>query len=255
MADNAVVLIARAGESTWILYNALSKQFNVHVLLESAPSKRQVIFSRMRRLGAFRVFGQLLFQFIVAIPLSRLSGGRRNEIVQESSISVKPPPVTKTSGITSVNAPATWSLVRSLSPKVIVINGTRILSKATLDAFNVPVLNTHVGITPKYRGVHGAYWALANNDPQHCGVTVHMVDAGIDTGGILHQAVITPTRKDNFTTYPILQMALGSKLLCQAVGEVIEGTQRTITGPDGDERWYHPTLWEYCFHRITKGVR
>ena len=25
-------------------------------------------------------------------------------------------------------------------------------------------VNTHVGITPKYRGVHGGYWSLVKND-------------------------------------------------------------------------------------------
>ena len=255
MADNTVVLIARAGESTWILYNALSKQFNVHVLLESPPSKRKVIRSRIRRLGAVRVFGQLLFQFMVVLPLSRFSAGRRKEIVQEFGISVKPPPASETSGITSVNASATWSLVKSLSPRVIVINGTRILSKATLNAFNIPVLNTHVGITPKYRGVHGAYWALANKDPQHCGVTVHLVDTGIDTGGILHQALITPTKKDNFSTYPTMQMAVGSTLLQKAIEEVIEGNARTISDTGDSKRWYHPSLVEYLGNLIRLGVR
>ena len=41
----------------------------------------------------------------------------------------------------------------------------------------------HAGITPQYRGVHGGYWAVVNNDPEHCGVTIHFVDKGIDTGG------------------------------------------------------------------------
>jgi methionyl-tRNA formyltransferase len=43
----------------------------------------------------------------------------------------------------------------------------------------------HAGITPRYRGTHGGYWVLLNNDPGHCGVTIHLVDPGIDTGSIV----------------------------------------------------------------------
>ena len=50
-----------------------------------------------------------------------------------------------------------------------------------------PVLNYHAGITPKYRGMNGGYWALATGDAGNFGATVHLVDAGVDTGGVLHQ--------------------------------------------------------------------
>ncbi len=255
MRDNRLVLIARAGDSTWILYNALSKLYDTHVLVEEPPSTHSLIRSRVRRLGAGRVFGQLLFQALLVTPMSRVSRGRRQEIIQEFDVSTAPPPPENVEKTASVNHPSCWEAVRAFAPDLIVINGTRILSKATLQAFGVPVINTHVGITPRYRGVHGAYWALVNKDLQHCGVTVHLVDTGVDTGGILHQAVIHPTIKDNFTTYPTLQMAVGSTLLCQAVREVLDGTERNIIGPDGDKRWYHPTLWEYILNFLKLGVR
>lgn len=255
MRDKRLVLIARAGDSTWILYNALSKSFSTHVLVEEPPSTTSLIRSRVRRLGAWRVFGQLLFQTLLVTPISHASRGRRQQIIQEFDVSTAPPPPQKVEKVQSINHPSCWETVRTLSPDVIIINGTRILSKATLQAFGVPVINTHVGITPRYRGVHGAYWALVNKDLPNCGVTVHLVDSGIDTGSILHQAVIQPTSKDNFTTYPTLQMAIGSTLLCQAVGEVLDGSERRITGPNGDKRWYHPTLWEYILNFLRLGVR
>src|SRR5690606_24425483 len=94
--------------------------------------------------------------------------------------------------VPSVNATQCIDLVQKIEPDIVVVNGTRIISKKVLDAVPVSFINTHVGITPKYRGVHGAYWALACGDTDNCGVTVHLVDKGIDTGGILKQAVIAP---------------------------------------------------------------
>lgn len=254
MPTDQVVLIARAGQGTWILYNALRGGYRVHLLLETPPSRLKLIRARMRRLGLRRVVGQLLFQSLVRMPLAYFSRGRRHAILREHGASATPP-LNQVERITSVNSPECWARVKELAPKVIVINGTRILSKATLKSFGVPVLNTHVGITPKYRGVHGAYWALANNDPEHCGVTVHLVDSGIDTGGVLHQALIVPTNKDNLTTYPTLQLAVGSQLLNRAVAEVLEGKHRIQPTPSGNRRWYHPTLWEYFGNLIRSGTR
>ena len=154
-----------------------------------------------------------------------------------------------------MNDPATWELVRSLAPRAVVINGTRILSQHTITALGVPILNTHVGITPMYRGVHGAYWALVHDDRAHCGVTVHHVDAGVDTGYILHQAVIQPTAADNFSTYPTLQMVSGSKLMVKAVREVIDGTTIPRKPEGSDRRWEIPTLWQYLRNRSRSGVR
>ena len=37
--------------------------------------------------------------------------------------------------------------------------------------------------------------------PETCGVTIHLVDAGIDTGAVLAQAPICPSPRDNFTTW------------------------------------------------------
>ena len=51
-----------------------------------------------------------------------------------------------------------------------MINGTRIISKATLGCVPAVFINTHVGITPTYRGVHGGYWSLVEGERARCGV-------------------------------------------------------------------------------------
>jgi len=70
-------------------------------------------------------------------------------------------------------------------PDVVVVNGTRIIAEKVLHSVPATFLNTHSGITPLYRGAHGGYWALVKKDRANCGVTIHVVDAGIDTGGIV----------------------------------------------------------------------
>lgn len=254
MDTERVVVVGRRGDSTHILFNALSARFTTSLIYEEPPPLWQLLRARARRLGWTRVLGQVLFQVVIAWPLSFASRHRRNEILRGAGASTDAPdgPVATT---ISVNSGDLRARLNALRPQVVVISGTRILTGTTLEAVGMPVLNVHAGITPRYRGVHGAYWALVNRDQEHCGVTVHLVDAGIDTGGILYQSTIPPARRDNFTTYPVLQVVEGSRLLCQAVDDAINGRIHTVQGPDGSRRWYHPTLWQYLRYHITRGVR
>ncbi|MBK9176114.1 MAG: formyl transferase [Flavobacteriales bacterium] len=192
---------------------------------------------------------------LIAKPLSLLSRSRRQEILADHRLSDGPIPIDRIQRIRSVNDPASWNLVRELRASAVVINGTRILRPAAIAGIGVPILNTHVGITPMYRGVHGAYWALVRKDRDHCGVTVHLVDEGVDTGAILHQALIHPASKDDFSTYPTLQMAVGCGLMMQALGEVIARTSKPSAPTGPSARWNHPTLWGYVRARLRDGIR
>ncbi|MCL4283197.1 MAG: hypothetical protein KJZ58_13160 [Flavobacteriales bacterium] len=254
MTAKEVVLVARKGWSADSIYHVLATRYRVHVIFEQPPSLWKLLQWRIRRSGFITVGGQFLFRLFEVMFLLGGSARRRREILSwhgpHGSI-----PSTMAATTPSVNSKDCLDRIKTLSPAVVVINGTRILTRHTLDAIKVPVINVHAGITPRYRGVHGAYWALVNNDRENCGVTVHLVDEGVDTGGILKQALIHPGPKDNFATYPYLQLAAALSPLCEAVQECMDGKTRVLAGPPGSHRWFHPTLWDYLHNRIRKGVR
>mgnify|MGYP003330073050 CR=1 FL=1 len=75
-------------------------------------------------------------------------------------------------------------------PDVIIVNGTSILSQSVLDSCNALFLNTHCGITPKYRGVHGAYWALVNNDNEN-----RLVNDDIETAKKVGESMLEEATK------------------------------------------------------------
>jgi len=254
MREHQIVLVGRKGTSTNILYHALSARYAVRLVHEDPPPRWKVLRWRAGRLGWPRALGQLLFQVLIMAPMHAASAKRRSAIIRDAGLSAAPP-TTTVFRTPSVNNPAFLARLQEWAPRLVVINGTRILTGRTLSSVGVPVLNVHTGITPKYRGVHGAYWALVQNDTAHCGVTVHLVDEGVDTGGILQQGLIQPTARDNFTTYPTLQAAVGGKLLVQAVKDVLSGSTRPTAGPGGSRRWYHPTLWAYARYRLLRGIR
>ena len=122
---------------------------------------------------------------------------------------------------------------------------------------SVPVLlNVHTGITPRYRGSHGAFWAVYEGKPELAGVTVLQIDAGIDTGGIVAQAVIEVEASDTYRTLPVKQSLAAVPLVMEAVERVLSGTHQTYRRADLEDKfWSSPTIGEYLeFHRRLKTV-
>jgi len=257
MKNKKIVLLAGKGQSTNIVFNSINKKFGVYLaILEEKENTKIFLKRRIKKLGLLTVTGQMLFQILIAMPLGLLSRKRKSEIINEKLLDINDIPTEKINYVTSVNSKATIELLQDINPDIIVVNGTRIISKKFLSVVKCKLINTHAGITPKYRGVHGTYWALVNNDVENSGVTVHFVDEGIDTGNIIDQITVIPTKHDNFTTYPLLQLSEGIKMLNKALEKFYEKKLIAQHGKEmGSALWYHPTLWKYLFYRIVKGIK
>ena len=115
-----------------------------------------------------------------------------------------------------------------LDPKVVLLVGCRIVKPRDPARDRCPVLNYHAGINPQYRGMNGGYWALASGDAGNFGTTVHLVDAGVDTGGILYQARGKPAPDDNIMTYAHRLAALSRDMCVRAVGDALDGRLTVI---------------------------
>lgn len=254
-----IVLLGGKGISTHIIFNALHPQFNLaHAIIEQPESKKKFLQRRLKKLGFATVLGQVLFQVIIVPFLNIAYKKRKSQILEQNNLLTNPIPAHKITNVTSVNALETIQLLQKIQPDLIIVNGTRIISKKVLKSLTCKFINTHAGITPQYRGVHGGYWALANhNDLQNCGVTVHFVDAGIDTGNIIHQALISPTSHDSFVTYPLLQLAEGIILLQKTIYQYFNNTLATQSKPHTtpSQLWYHPTIFQYLYYFFTKKIK
>lgn len=252
-----VVILAGRGPMTNIVFHHVSADLNVVGVVQEDPVRTsQFLKKRAARLGCVTVAGQLAFRAAVQAPLGVLSRGRRTAIIEENGLNLGIIPSSALAHVQSVNAPETRQLIKELAPDVILIQGTRIIGRRLLDEFaSVPFVNVHLGITPAYRCVHGGYWALAEGEPEKFGSTIHLVDRGIDTGGVLRHCVATPTAHNNFATYPLVQLAAALPHLTGVLRRVAAGDLRTIEVDDPSRAWSHPTLWEYAFRFASTGVR
>jgi methionyl-tRNA formyltransferase len=83
------------------------------------------------------------------------------------------------------NAPSSIAQLKAWSPDIIVFAGGNILRQSLLEVPRLGVLNAHLGLLPEIRGMSAPEWSLLKHVP--VGVTIHYIDAGIDTGPNLHR--------------------------------------------------------------------
>ena len=63
-----------------------------------------------------------------------------------------------------------------------------IINKKILDKTSAPFINLHMSYLPWNKGAHPNFWSFYESTPS--GVTIHLIDSGIDTGPIIFQKCI-----------------------------------------------------------------
>jgi phosphoribosylglycinamide formyltransferase 1 len=245
VADAPLVIFASRSRTSYTLINDLSTHFTVGAVVFEASKLKQLLRYRLKTLGWWVVANQLAFVAFDRAVIRRRSRGRIDALLRGYDDS-PPDERLRCVDVETVNSPAVRELLAAVGPGCVVVSGTGIIGRKTLAA-GPPFLNIHVGITPRYRGVHGGFWAVVEGRPDLAGVTVHEVDAGVDTGGIVAQAAIVVDGDDTFRTLPVKQYIAGLPLMREAVTAVLAGALAPYTRDDLESRqWYSPTFADYA---------
>jgi phosphoribosylglycinamide formyltransferase-1 len=92
---------------------------------------------------------------------------------------------------TKMSPEAEWEIIRLLREAqvdfVVLTGYMRVIKEALLNAFPGRILNIHPSLLPAFRGLEAWRQALEAGVTE-AGCTVHLVDAGVDTGKILGQS-------------------------------------------------------------------
>lgn len=254
---NRIVMICTEGNSSKYIYNHVSKEFNISkVFIVAKESRNTFLKRRLKKIGMLKVLGQTFFMIYQKIVLQSKASKRIEEIVLDNDLNSQDIPKDKISYINSVNSISMSDELKTYNPNLVIVNGTPIIREHILNSVDAHFLNIHVGITPKYRGVHGGYWALYNSNSNLCGVTTHLIDSGIDTGGVLEQNLITISKSDNFLTYPLLQLSAALTNYNSIVHSLLSNDFELRTPMIKESNlWYHPTLLQYLYGRIIKKIK
>lgn len=108
-------------------------------------------------------------------------------------------------------------------PALVVSAGfMRILGSAFLDRFGNRVINTHPALLPAFPGAHAVRDALAYGVTV-TGCTVHVVDAGVDTGPIIAQRAVEVLPDDDEATLHERIKTVERALMVDVVGRIARG--------------------------------
>jgi methionyl-tRNA formyltransferase len=248
MQQKKIIFLASDCESSRWVYNALQEKTGIEaIILEQPISKKELVKKRIKKIGLIPVTGQVLFSLLVVPVLKMRSKKRRAYLIQKYRLNNAEFTGNKIRKVSSVNDEECMTAILLLQPDIVIVNGTRIISKKILQSTNAVFINMHVGITPQYRGSHGGYWAVRSNDVEHFGTTIHVVDAGVDTGAVIKQVFIKPEKQDNFATYPVLQTAIGIEALREVLPDIVAGKYQVARNSEKGKMYYQPTIWQYLF--------
>lgn len=171
------------GLAAWLA--SFSDLAGVLVLDETAPQVRRRIQRELKRVGPLRLLDVLAFRLFY-----RLFHARRDTDWESRTLArlaeryPTPPDGIPTVTTHSVNSDAAREFVSDCAPDVMIARCKQIIGP---EVFTIPTHGTwvmHPGVCPEYRNAHGCFWALANDDLDHVGLTLLQIDEGVDTGPV-----------------------------------------------------------------------
>jgi len=113
--------------------------------------------------------------------------------------------------------------VRDLAPEAVVVAAFgQIIPQRVLDIPTLGCVNVHGSLLPRWRGAAPMQYALMAGDAE-TGVTTMMMDAGLDTGDILLQAVMPLDEIESWGALEPRLAAIGADLLTRTLDLLAHG--------------------------------
>ncbi len=117
--------------------------------------------------------------------------------------------------VTSINDKEAVGAVGAADADWVIYGGGGILRESFIDAADGRILNAHSGPLPEVRGMNACEWSLLlGYEPA---VTIHLINHGIDTGGIISEYPVPVCEDDTVEHLRKRAVAIGVEALCQAV--------------------------------------
>ncbi|MDY0148743.1 MAG: formyl transferase [Kiritimatiellia bacterium] len=141
------------------------------------------------------------------------------------------------------HAPETLQEVTALHPDYILFLGAPVIRPELFSLAGRGAVNWHHGISPDYRGSDCVLWAMANNDFDQIGFTIHRVSAVVDGGGILLQRKV-PVCPDVEFSEAVADIARqGLAGFVEVVERILSGQTLEAKEQEKGGRHYPPIGW------------
>ena len=160
----------------------------------------------------------------------------------------------------TLNSDRTAKFLKQSGVDLLVVYGTGLIKPPLLTCFAGRLINMHLGLSPYYRGTATNFYPLLNEEPEFVGATIHMIDAGIDTGPILHHARPDITADDMPHTLGCKAILAGIEKVSQAITEFAAGTHVAVPQWPVENakvylrKQYHPSQVVRLYELIEVGL-
>jgi len=132
-------------------------------------------------------------------------------------------------------------IFRGLNPDLVAVAAFgQILPGEILERPKLGCMNIHPSLLPKYRGAAPLNWTLIRGEKK-TGVTIMMMDAGVDTGDIIIQEETSVGEGETCDGLHDRLAIMGANLLLTAIGQLEAGTA-VRTPQDHQQATYAPRL-------------
>jgi methionyl-tRNA formyltransferase len=161
----------------------------------------------------------------------------------------------------SPGEPGFIQALSELKPDLFLAAGyALILNPKVLSVPGILAANFHASLLPDYRGKHPVFWALRHGE-KWAGLTIHAMDAGIDTGDILYQVKVRTRRDDSVASLYERIMARSMLLVEQLLTDVGRGCIPRLRQPAGEGSYFSSTTdvdfhldWNWPAEKIRRHI-
>jgi folate-dependent phosphoribosylglycinamide formyltransferase PurN len=154
------------------------------------------------------------------------------------------------------DSPRAIAQLRQWSPDVAIFTGGNILRDEVLGVPRLGVLNAHLALLPEIRGMSSPEWSLLRGVP--LGITVHLMDSGVDTGPVLLRREFAATSEcDSLADLRNRMIAEGIDLIAEVVAALDRQAISAVpqSGREKDNQYFvmHERLKALAARQLKKG--
>jgi methionyl-tRNA formyltransferase len=136
------------------------------------------------------------------------------------------------------NVPDFVQSLSAQSPDLFVAAGYwSLLKEQILAVPKIAAVNFHASLLPAYRGKHPVFWALRHGE-RWSGMTVHVMDRGLDTGGILYQVRVRTRKDDSVESLYDRILKRSTNLMRRLIDDAGRGRLRPRTQEEAGASYY-----------------
>jgi len=201
------------------------------VLLKPTPYGKRITFFQ-KAFRTFKIFG---FKFFIYYTIKYIYSKLFVVDVERILIKSKIPIIQLSKNI---NSNESLSILKELNPDLIIsILGNEIFKRPILELPKNGCLNLHTSKLPKYRGMMPTFWAMLN-DEKEIGISVFLMDEGIDTGPIISQATTPINPKDSQKNIIQRTKRIGMELIIESIEKIKTNSVQFIENENQESSYF-----------------